>query len=151
MESINDYMMKDHAACDAAFERAAGAARSADWPALQREAGAFLAHIARHIELEESLLFPAFEDKTGMVDSGPSATMRHEHTLMQPLFAQMRDAAAAQDGAGFLDASRALHEILQMHNMKEEQMMYPMIEQAVDAPSAAALVEACREALGALA
>lgn len=151
MGSINDYMMKDHAVCDAAFERAAGAARGADWPALQREAGAFLAHIARHIELEEGLLFPAFEDKTGMVDAGPSATMRHEHVLMQPLFARMRDAAAAHDGAGFLDAARALHEILQMHNMKEEQMMYPMIEQAVDAQAAAAMVDECRKALEALA
>lgn len=151
MESINDYMMKDHAACDAVFERASDAARGSDWAALEREAGAFLAHIARHIEVEEGLLFPAFEEKTGMTDAGPSVTMRHEHTLMQPLFAKMRDAAATRDGAAYLDAARSLHEILQMHNMKEEQMMYPMIEQALDAQAAAAMVGECRKALEAIA
>lgn len=151
MESINDCMMKDHATCDAAFERAAGAARDADWPKLQSESEAFLAHIARHIQLEEELLFPAFEEGSAMSAGGPTETMRSEHTRMQPLFAQMRDAAAAKDAARYLDASQALREILQQHNMKEEQMMYPMLDQSLGARDAAAMVEKCREALDALA
>lgn len=150
MVSINDYMMKDHAACDAAFERAADAARGANWPVLQSEASAFLAHIARHIVLEEELLFPAFEDGTGMSAGGPTETMRSEHEQMQPLFAQMRDAAAAKNAAGYLDASQALHDILLQHNMKEEQMMYPMLDQSLGAQAAAAMVEECRKALDAL-
>lgn len=151
MESINDYMMKDHAACDAALGRADDAARGADWPVLQSEVNAFLAHIARHIELEEELLFPAFEAGTGMSAGGPSETMRDEHVQMQPLFAQMRDAAAAKDAASYLDASQALRDILQQHNMKEEQMMYPMLDQALGAQAAAAMVDQCREAIDALA
>lgn len=151
MESINDYMMKDHAACDAAFARAADAARDANWPVLQNEASAFLAHIAAHIALEEELLFPAFEEGSGMSEGGPTATMRDEHVQMQPLFAQMRDAAAAQDAAAYLDASQALHDILLQHNMKEEQMMYPMLDQSLGAEAAAAMVEECRAALDALA
>lgn len=141
MESINDYMMKDHVACDAAFERAADAARRADWPVLQSQAGAFLTHIARHIELEEERLFPAFEESSGMSTGGPTATMRAEHLQMQPLFAQMRSTAAAQDAAGYLEASQALHDILQQHNMKEEQMMYPMLDDAMAADAGALLSE----------
>jgi hemerythrin-like domain-containing protein len=151
MESINDCMTRDHAACDASLERAADAAHSADWPALQREAGAFLAHIARHIELEEDLLFPAFEQSTGMSSGGPTETMRSEHVQMQPLFAQMRDAATAKDAAGYLGAAQAMQEILQLHNMKEEQMMYPMLDQSLGAQAAAAMVDECRRALDALA
>lgn len=151
MESINDCMMKDHAACDAAFSRAADAARDADWPKLQIEAGHFLAHIARHIELEEELLFPAFEEGTGVSAGGPTGTMRSEHVQMQPLFAQMRNAAAAKDAASYLDASQALLEILQQHNMKEEQMMYPMLDQLLGAQTATAMVGECRRALDALA
>ncbi len=150
MESINDTMMKDHAACDAAFARAAEAARCANWPVLQREAGAFLAHIARHIALEEERLFPAFEESSGMSAGGPTEMMRSEHVQMQPLFAQMRDAAAAQDAAAYFDASQALHDILQQHNMKEEQMMYPMLDQSLGADAAAAMVEECRAALDAV-
>ncbi len=151
MESINDYMMKDHATCDAAFSRAADAARAADWRKLQSEAGAFLAHIARHIQLEEEVLFPAFEEGSGMSAGGPTETMRSEHVQMQPLFAQMRDAVAAKDATSYLDASQTLHEILQQHNMKEEQMMYPMLDQSLGTQAAAAMVEECRKALDALA
>ena len=151
MESINDTMMKDHAACDAVFARAADAARGANWPMLQKEADAFLAHIARHIVLEEELLFPAFEEGTGMSTGGPTETMRSEHAQMQPLFAQMRAAASAKDAASYLDASQALHDILQQHNMKEEQMMYPMLDQSLGAQAAAAMVKECREALDAFA
>ncbi len=151
MESINDYMMKDHATCDATFERAADAASNANWPVLQSEAEAFLAHIAQHIKLEEELLFPAFEEGTGMSAGGPTETMRSEHSLMQPLFAQMRAAAAAKDAASYLDASQALHDILKQHNMKEEQMMYPMLDQALGAQAAAAMVGECRKVLDALA
>ena len=147
MESIKGTMMKDHAACDAAFERSTDAARGADWTKLQSESDAFLAHIARHIKLEEDLLFPTFEEHTGMSAGGPTETMRGEHVQMQPLFARMRHAAAAKDAAGYLDASQALHEILHQHNMKEEQMMYPMLDQALGAQAAAAIVNECRNAL----
>lgn len=41
---------------DAAIERAADAARDAEWPLRQGQASALLARIARHIELEEELL-----------------------------------------------------------------------------------------------
>ncbi len=147
MPSINDYMMQDHAACDARFERAADAARSASWAALQSEAGAFLDHIARHIELEEDLLFPAFEHDAGMSSGGPTGTMRSEHQQMQPIFAQMRAAAEARDAAAYLDAAQALHELLQQHNMKEELMMYPMLDQSLGAEAAAAMVDKLRRAL----
>lgn len=147
MESINDYMMKDHALCDATFQRAADAARGGDWSKAQKEVNAFLAHIATHIELEEKRLFPAFEENTGMSTGGPTETMRHEHTQLQPLFAQMRDAAAAGNKAGYLDASQQVHDILQQHNMKEEQMMYPMLDQSLGAQGAKAMVDECRRAL----
>ncbi len=147
MESINDYMMKDHAICDATFERAADAARSADWAKLQRESSDFLARIARHIEIEENRLFPTFEESSGMSTGGPTETMRSEHVQMQPLFAQMREAAAAQNAASYLEASGALHEILTQHNMKEEQMMYPMLDSSLGPKGAADMVAECKRAL----
>ncbi len=147
MASINDYMMQDHAACDARFERAADAARSANWAALQSEAGAFLDHIALHIELEEDLLFPAFEEDAGMSSGGPTETMRSEHQQMQPMFAQMREAAESRDAAAYLGMAQTLHDLLQQHNMKEEQMMYPMLDQSLGAEAAAAMVDKLRRAL----
>lgn len=78
-----------------------------------------------------------------------SETMRGEQAQMQPLFAQMRDTTAAKNAASYLDASQALHDILQQHNMKQEQMMCPMLDQTLGAQAAAAIVDGRRAALDA--
>ncbi|HEX6018886.1 MAG TPA: hemerythrin domain-containing protein [Burkholderiaceae bacterium] len=131
MESITSHMQQDHVLIDGFAERAATAAETAAWPDLEREGGEFLRRLRRHIEMEEEVLFPAFEQRTGMVQAGPSVQMRMEHEQMQPILEQMQAAIAARDGAGYRRAAHALLEILVPHNQKEEQMMYPMLDQAV--------------------
>jgi hemerythrin-like domain-containing protein len=103
----------------------------------------FLRGIERHIGLEENLLFPAFEERTGMT-SGPTETMRMEHEQMRGMFAQMRAAIDAKDAALYLGVSETLLILLQQHNMKEESMMYPMLDQALgdDAPGLLGQLEA---------
>jgi len=59
---------------------------------------------------------------------------------MRPMFAQMRAAAQSHDMAQYLQAANSVHEILQQHNMKEEQMMYPMADQALGQQGAQSLV-----------
>ncbi len=144
MELIGDYMTRHHKDCDAAFVRAEEKAAAADWTGLQREAGIFLAEIEHHIAMEEELLFPAFEDRTGM-SGGPTATMRMEHEQMRGMFAQMRAAAEARDAAQYLGASETLLILLQQHNIKEESMMYPMLDQALG-DDAAQLLERLQSA-----
>jgi len=131
MESISSAMQRDHVLIDGIAERAVAAAAAGAWPALEREGGEFLRRLRLHIEAEEQLLFPAFEQRTGMTAAGPSVQMRAEHGQMQPILAQMQQAVAARDGAGYVRASRALLDILAPHNLKEEQMMYPMLDQAM--------------------
>ncbi|MDA8110480.1 MAG: hemerythrin domain-containing protein [Betaproteobacteria bacterium] len=130
MDPISDFMTRHHKDCDAAFARAEERAAAADWPGLEREAAAFLAEMERHIGMEEDLLFPAFEERTGM-QGGPTATMRMEHEQMRGLFAQLRAALEARDAARYLGASETLLILLQQHNIKEESMMYPMLDQAL--------------------
>lgn len=131
MESISSAMQRDHVLIDGIAERAVAAAAAGAWPALEREGGEFLRRLRLHIEAEEQLLFPAFEQRTGMTAAGPSVQMRAEHGQMQPILAQMQQAVAGRDGAGYVRASRALLDILAPHNLKEEQMMYPMLDQAM--------------------
>ncbi len=145
MEPINDYMMKDHRDCDEIFDRARDAADAGDWDTASRAAGSFLARIERHIELEEDLLFPAFEESSGASAGGPTETMRSEHVQMRPLFEQMRSALAAKNARQYGEAAQALHEILMQHNMKEEQMMYPMLDQSLGNDGATRMVAQLRE------
>lgn len=139
-ETISIYMEQDHDLIDGIGERAVAAAAAGDGPALERDGAEFLRRLRRHIEMEEDVLFPAFEQRTGMAAGGPSVQMREEHVQMQPILAQMQAAVSGRDGPGYQRAAQALLEILVPHNQKEEQMMYPMLDEAVGADDRQALL-----------
>lgn len=141
MSSVNEYMTRDHRECDSIFERAEQAAKAEDYATLEREANEFLRRITTHIEIEETLLFPEFEERTGMSKGGPSVVMRAEHRMMEQLFAEMRQAIGAKDGVAYQTAARAMIELLQVHNRKEEMMMYPMLDDALGEDATELLVD----------
>lgn len=145
MPIISDYMQKDHVEIDAIADRAVAAAGSGDGATMAREGAQFLARLLVHIDMEEKLLFPAFEERTGMTSGGPSVQMRQEHEQMQPILEQMKAAVAANDNAGYQRAAQALSEILMPHNVKEEQMMYPMLDDTVTGADATALLAEVRK------
>jgi uncharacterized protein (DUF2249 family)/hemerythrin-like domain-containing protein len=97
------------------------------------EAGArfaeFSCGLGRHIEAEEKVLFPAFEQLTGMVD-GPTVVMRTEHDLLRRLLVGIPAALAAGEATGACALIQELVDILDVHNMKEERIVYPMTDQA---------------------
>ena len=146
METINDFMMKDHQLIDGYFERAEAAAKAGDFATLEREANEFLNRIAVHIDVEDRVLFAAFEERTGMAQAGPSVTMREEHREMEPIFEVMREAVTARDAAKYLAAAAQLVQILAPHNQKEETMMYPMIDDAMG-PDAGSLIDEAKASM----
>jgi regulator of cell morphogenesis and NO signaling len=83
--------------------------------------------LQRHIIWEETVLFPLFEEKTGMRDRGPTAVTRAEHREI----GQRLEALHAKVRAKDADSSREEEELLQAlaaHNQKEENVLYPMID-----------------------
>lgn len=130
MASITGTMTAHHRQCDGAFRLAEEAVAGSDWAAVEREAGWFLHELERHIEIEEQQLFPAFEQATGMI-GGPTGVMRMEHARMRDAFAQMRAAIMATDAATYRDASAGLLALLQQHNLKEEGILYPMLDRSL--------------------
>jgi hemerythrin-like domain-containing protein len=129
MTTISEYMLAGHTVCDDLFAKAENAA--GDWKRAGTELAAFRNALLEHIAMEEEVLFPAFEAETGMTQGGPSATMRAEHVQMRALLDDLAEAAARRDEQRYLGVADTLLVLLQQHNMKEESMMYPMIESAV--------------------
>ena len=93
--------------------------------ALRERVRSFVAHMNRHLAMEEEVLFPAFERATGMVN-GPTQVMRMEHEQMRSVLVQIEDHAKRGDFGGALDHGDTLHMLIQQHNMKEEGMLYRM-------------------------
>jgi len=99
--------------------------------------------------MEETVLFPAFEAATGMT-MGPTRMMRLEHAQMRELFGQMNAALTNRAARDFAGSAETLLVLMQQHNMKEENILYPMCDRSlsgqVDSLSAALrerLAEAC--------
>jgi len=118
-------LIAQHRGCDDALVVAEAAARGEDWPSARHAFQRFAADMQRHFALEEERLFPAFEDATGM-KSGPTMVMRREHEEMRQLFADMQTASDAGRREDYLGASETLLILMQQHNMKEENILYPM-------------------------
>lgn len=130
MTTISDFLAPDHQRCDNLFAAAEAAAAHGDWDNAATGFRHFQDALLHHFAMEEEVMFPAFEARTGMTQ-GPTAMMRSEHRQMTDLLNQMADAAARKDSDGFLGDADTLLIIMQQHNMKEEQMLYQMADQAL--------------------
>jgi iron-sulfur cluster repair protein YtfE (RIC family) len=134
MSTILEFLGRDHHACDNVFASAEAAVAQKSWDSARSLFGQFQAAMTRHLAMEESVLFPAFEARTGMT-SGPTEVMRMEHTQMRDLLQEMAGAAANADQGRYLGLSETLNMLMQQHNLKEETMLYPMSDRVLGADS----------------
>lgn len=133
MNSIKEYLSIDHSRCDELFVKMEEVANISleEAKVLCKE---FMEATEHHFQIEERVVFPKFEEKTGMIE-GPTQMMKHEHNQMRVL---MKDMFASLDSGNkdkFFGCSETLMILLQQHNMKEEQMLYPMMQQHLNEES----------------
>lgn len=130
MTTISEFLAPDHKHCDKLFATAEAAVAQDDWEDAAAEFKRFHAALLHHFAMEEEVMFPAFEEHTGMTQ-GPTAMMRSEHRQMTVLLNQMADAMARKKKETFLGDADTLLIIMQQHNIKEEQILYRMADQAL--------------------
>jgi hypothetical protein len=128
MTTIRDFMTEDHRRCDDVFAEVEQAVANGDWAAAGDCFGRFHAGVLQHFAVEESMLFPAFEAKTGMT-MGPTQVMRSEHVQMRELMAAAAESLAVKDADNYSGNAETLLIMMQQHNMKEENILYPMCDQ----------------------
>ncbi len=126
-----EFFTDDHRRCDDLWAAVEAAGEQRDVGAARAAFTAFAAATRRHFEMEETVLFPAFEQASGMT-MGPTQVMRAEHQQMRALLDLMAMAMAMamteSDLADLLEQGDTLLMVTQQHNMKEEGMLYPMTE-----------------------
>lgn len=127
LRGVNEALSWDHDRLEEIESRAFAHFEAGDATAAREAWAEFALGLRRHIAFEEAILFPAFEQGTGMSpDGGPTGVMRHEHRRIEELIDAV---AAAFAGSGSPQTPRAeLHRVLGEHNMKEEQILYPMTD-----------------------
>ncbi|MBI5970961.1 MAG: DUF2249 domain-containing protein [Deltaproteobacteria bacterium] len=123
--TVTDYLQTDHRRLDAIFERFSRAVKDGRWEEASKDFREFSLGLKRHIGVEEEILFPVFEEKTGMKDSGPTFVMREEHKDIKALLDSILSGTDAKNPAAVAKGMSALTNTLGDHNMKEEQILYP--------------------------
>jgi uncharacterized protein (DUF2249 family)/hemerythrin-like domain-containing protein len=138
---INEALSWDHDRLDALEAAAFQKRAEGDFQSASDNYAAFAAGLRRHIAFEEQVLFPAFEEMTGMPPTaGPTAVMREEHREIEALIGQI-EAGIADRAVPVEMLRRSLHDVLGEHNFKEEEILYPTTDQLLGTDKADELVK----------
>jgi len=127
MTTIFEFMSVDHDRLDEIFE-GFKKLKDDDIDAAGKLFLEFKTGLLQHINWEEDILFPIFEQKTGMHDTGPTAVMRIEHGHIKNFLEEIGEKVLAGELEGVDEAETGLLEVLGSHNQKEENILYPMID-----------------------
>lgn len=140
MATISEFLTADHRHGDELFAAAAQAAERGDWAGCHERFDAFLRALKHHMAIEEQVLFPAFEQATGIA-AGPTRVMRDEHQQMLALLEDVAAAIAAHDEARFRGLAHSYTALMDSHSAKEENVLYPMCDEALPELSGEKLLE----------
>ena len=127
MNTISSFLTSDHRACDNEFANLENTVASENWEESKTQFDKFSADLLHHFDMEEKVMFPVFEEVTGMTQ-GPTMVMRIEHEQMKQLLNSLQEDVNKKDKDHFFGVSESLMMLMQQHNMKEEQMLYKMAD-----------------------
>lgn len=125
--TIAELFEKDHDEIDALLELVDFGDGAAALPRLKE----FDFRLERHIVWEEDLLFPAAARAEACLAHGPIPVMLAEHVQIRAAKSAALEKLAKGDGAGARRHVDAMLAVLQSHNMKEEQMLYPACDRMI--------------------
>ena len=125
---LASFFTQDHRDCDARWAKVEELLDSPEAGGAGEAWQEFDEGMRRHLAMEEDILFPAFDARSGMGGGGPTAMMRMEHQQMRALLDQIGAAMEAGEREDALDLGDTLLMLIQQHNVKEEGMLYPMAE-----------------------
>ena len=128
MTTIRNFMTEDHRHCDDLFADAEQAVGKKNLAAAKAAFEHFQQAMLAHFNTEEKTLFPTFEAKTGM-SMGPTQVMRMEHVQLRELMSNAAEALNDERSEDYLGLADTLVIMMQQHNMKEENILYPMCDQ----------------------
>lgn len=126
-KTVSAFFEQDHDRLDELFKTFQQLKRS-DFPKAKEAFKEFKFGLQRHIVWEEDVLFPLWEKKTGMSESGPTPVMRHEHRQIGQQLEAIHGKVSEQNPDSDKE-EQALQDLLGSHNRKEELRLYPAIDQ----------------------
>jgi len=136
MESIQQYLTDEHRKCDNTYAHLEEAVMDDDENGAKQYCDEFSRELLEHLKREEDVLFPAFEAKSGS-QMGPTQVMKMEHVQIRDMLGKIVELVGSGPAKDVKKKLIGLFEtlmiLMQQHNMKEEQILYPMADRALAA------------------
>lgn len=129
--TINQFMTTDHRACDEEFAKLENLIDENNFTNADNLFEDFKNHMFKHFDMEEKIMFPQFNESSHE-GCNPTGVMIMEHDQMRELINRMETALKSKDKEQFLGLSENLLFVMQQHNMKEEQIMYNLVDQTLN-------------------
>ncbi len=132
METIKEYLVKEHKLCDEELALLEKNIHSNHILEAKEAFGKFYKNTDKHFRIEEELLFLEFENITQNT-MGPTNVMRMEHQNIRLQLEEIKsilekDTLDKRDLEAIKNIIENLFINLQQHNLKEEQILYNMFE-----------------------
>lgn len=138
--SVTSYLMWDHDRLDAVlYEVFALVSEGSIARAVERY-DEFHLGMDRHLRLEDEVLFPEFMARSGL-SGGPTELATREHQVIRGALADMKGALSSSDTKAFFAARKKFLAVLPAHHAKEEQLLYPVIDESLSEDARIELVE----------
>jgi len=135
VRTIADFLGSDHQRLRETWAAGRQGVAECNLNRLREAFSEFSLGLSSHIRMEEEILFPAIEARTGMRDAGPTAVMRAEHARFREILARLAKALEAESCdviIGMLEAEPAKpEELFDSHDLREERVLYPMADRLI--------------------
>jgi len=127
---IAAFMTEDHRDCDEHFGEIESLVDKGNFDEAITLFSQWKKENLSHFNAEENILFPQLEQSFGQ-RLPPVMVMLSEHMQIKSLIEQMDSALKMKDSAAFLGNADTCMIMIQQHNMKEEQILYPMMDRVL--------------------
>lgn len=129
--TLSSMFDEDHERLEALFKSFQTLKRT-DFPKAEIAFLDFKTGLKRHVALEEDVMFPLWERKSGMTGGGPTIVMRREHQEIGDCLESLSRKIQTQN----LETDHEeeiLLDLLDRHNMSEEEVLYLEMDHMISA------------------
>ena len=128
-KSINQDFTEDHQHLQALFRRFQSM-KATNRPGAREVFEEFKSELERHILWEERILFPWFDQKCGNLNFSPIPSLHREHEQILVCLDDITQKLVREDLSSD-DEEKDLERALCLHNEKEEQELFPALDESL--------------------
>ncbi|MFP4333420.1 MAG: hemerythrin domain-containing protein [Campylobacterales bacterium] len=130
MSSIKEYLTSDHRECDEVFSRFEESIDSGSDEKIKELYEELKDRFLTHFKMEEEVVFKEFLESAGE-GCNPIPVMISEHDNMRSLIDRIGQSVEKNDKNMIFSLLDTLMIVVQQHNMKEENVMYNLLDQSI--------------------